>query len=157
MLLQRFYRYHELLNQKEVNKRQLQCSSSKGASVPHWKVFKQCALQCFNIFFTFFVTLSVFPSVHSDIKASDDNFVVPQIYYVDVMCFLTFNITAMLGSGLASIVQWVNILYFAGVFCLIKHLILCFTAKQEIHIFPNRLACSVHTAVLAVQLSTYRR
>ncbi|KYN01719.1 Equilibrative nucleoside transporter 1 [Cyphomyrmex costatus] len=104
--INRFYRYHELLHQKETNKRQLE-NNSRGKSKPaYWKVFKACFPQCFNIFFIFFVTLALFPSVQSDIQSSDKNFVIPSEYYSSVMCFLTFNITAMLGSLIASLVQW---------------------------------------------------
>ncbi|KAG5331772.1 S29A3 protein, partial [Acromyrmex charruanus] len=104
--INRFYRYHELLHQKETNKRQLE-NNSRGKHKPaYWKVFKACFPQCFNIFLIFFVTLALFPSVQSDIQFSDKNFVISSEYYSSVMCFLTFNITAMLGSLIASLVQW---------------------------------------------------
>ncbi|XP_011169324.1 equilibrative nucleoside transporter 1 isoform X1 [Solenopsis invicta] len=104
--INRFYRYHELLHQKELNKRQLE-NSSRGKYRPaYWTVFKACFPQCFNTFLIFFVTLALFPSVQSYIQSSDENFVIPSKYYSSVMCFLTFNITAMLGSLIASLVQW---------------------------------------------------
>lgn len=34
---------------------------------PYWTIFKKAWPQLFNVFFVFFVTLSVFPSVHSGI------------------------------------------------------------------------------------------
>ncbi|XP_029165286.1 equilibrative nucleoside transporter 1-like isoform X1 [Nylanderia fulva] len=104
--INRFYRYHELLHQKETNKRQLENSSRGSNSPPYWMIFKACFPQCFNTFLVFFVTLALFPSVQSDIQPSDKNFPVPPEYYSSVMCFLTFNITAMLGSSIASLVQW---------------------------------------------------
>ncbi|RLU22974.1 hypothetical protein DMN91_005252 [Ooceraea biroi] len=105
--INRFYRYHELLHQKEANKRQLE-NSSRGITQrpPYWSVFKACFPQLFNTFLIFFVTLALFPSVQSDIRLSDKDFFVPTEYYSSVMCFLTFNITAMLGSTIASLVQW---------------------------------------------------
>ncbi|XP_024940272.1 equilibrative nucleoside transporter 1 isoform X3 [Cephus cinctus] len=105
--INRFYRYHELLHKKESKRRQLE-HGSRGVkeNVPYWTIFRQCLPQCFNIFFLFFVTLSIFPSVHSDIRRSDPNFIIPADYYSNVMCFLTFNITAMIGSSIASMVQW---------------------------------------------------
>ncbi|XP_014607218.1 PREDICTED: NADPH-dependent diflavin oxidoreductase 1-like [Polistes canadensis] len=105
--LNRFYRYHELLNQKELNKRQLENSASgKMETIPYWKIVSQCAPQLLNIFLVFFVTLTLFPAVQSDIKVSNTEFIIPPDFYVSIMCFLTFNITAMIGSSIASIVQW---------------------------------------------------
>ncbi|XP_035717328.1 NADPH-dependent diflavin oxidoreductase 1-like [Vespa mandarinia] len=105
--LNRFYRYHELLHQKELNKRQLENSTrGKKEELPYWKIVLQCSSQLFNIFIVFFVTLALFPSVQSDIKRSSAEFIVPLDFYVSIMCFLTFNVTAMIGSSIASIVQW---------------------------------------------------
>lgn len=105
--INRFYRYRELLHKKEVSKRHLENSArGKHDTPPYWKIFKQCFPQCVNIFLVFFVTLSVFPSVQSDIVASDPNFIIPPDYYVTIMCFLTFNVTALVGSSIASSVQW---------------------------------------------------
>lgn len=104
----RFYRYHELLHQKELNKRQLESNTrGKKEELPYWKIVSKCSSQLFNIFVVFFVTLALFPSVQSDIKRSSAEFIVPNDFYVSVMCFLTFNVTAMIGSSIASIVQWV--------------------------------------------------
>jgi len=32
---------------------------------PYMKVLKKCLPQCINVFFVFFVTLSIFPAMHS--------------------------------------------------------------------------------------------
>lgn len=72
-------------------------------------MFKQCALQCFNVWFVFTVTLTLFPTVQSNIKRFDKDFVVPEDYYSDVMCFMTFNVTALIGSWLATMFRWVRI------------------------------------------------
>lgn len=45
-----------------------------------------------------------------DIKMSDTNFIVPEELYVSILCFLTFNVCAMLGSLATSWVQWVSVL-----------------------------------------------
>lgn len=107
-LFQRFYRYHEMMFQKNKQKRELKSKSKIQGRTPYWTIFKQCSPQLFNIFFVFFVTLSVFPAVQSSIKASDENFVVSEKYYMSVMCFVTFNVTAMLGSMLAPYFKWVS-------------------------------------------------
>lgn len=111
-LSQRFYRYHEYLNQKEANKKKLEYSSNRSGTSKFrelWEAFKQCYLQCFNVWFVFFVTLSLFPNLQVDIKRSDPNFIVSEDYYANIMCFLSFNITAMIGSSLASWFQWVSV------------------------------------------------
>lgn len=39
---------------------------------------------------------------------SDTNFIIPKEFYVSILCFLTFNVCAMLGSLTTSWVQWVS-------------------------------------------------
>ena len=105
--INRFYRYSELLHQKEVNKRQLENKATgKQDKPPYWKIFRQCFPQLFNTFFVFFVTLTLFPAVQSDILRADPEFVISEEYYTIVMCFLTFNTTALIGSSIASLIQW---------------------------------------------------
>ncbi|CAG5076571.1 Similar to SLC29A1: Equilibrative nucleoside transporter 1 (Homo sapiens) [Cotesia congregata] len=104
--INRFYRYHEMIFQKDKQKKELETKSKIHGRTPYWTIFKQASPQLFNIFFVFFVTLSLFPAVQSSIKASDENFIVSEKYYMSVMCFVTFNVTAMIGSLLASHVQW---------------------------------------------------
>ncbi|XP_055323262.1 equilibrative nucleoside transporter 1 [Sitodiplosis mosellana] len=102
--LNRFYRYHELMNEKEVEKaRKL---GGQTGRPPYWTIFKQAFPQLFNVFFIFFITLSLFPNVQLAIEKSDPNFWVPDNIYMSVLCFLTFNISAMLGSLTTSWVQW---------------------------------------------------
>uniref|UniRef100_A0A1B6DIQ1 Equilibrative nucleoside transporter 1 n=1 Tax=Clastoptera arizonana TaxID=38151 RepID=A0A1B6DIQ1_9HEMI len=103
--LNRFYRYHEMLNQKDALQKKRD-NQRTGARTPYWQVFKQCAPQCFNVFFIFFVTLALFPSVQSDIHRSDPDFIVSDRYFVDITCFLTFNVCAMLGSCFSALGSW---------------------------------------------------
>ena len=53
-----------MLHEKETSKSQV---ANGGAIVrpPYWTIFKQASPQLFNIFFVFFITLAVFPAVHS--------------------------------------------------------------------------------------------
>ncbi|XP_067007523.1 equilibrative nucleoside transporter 1 isoform X1 [Anabrus simplex] len=103
--LNRFYRYHELLNEKEKQS-QRRANVGLAPHTPYWTIFLQCLPQLFNVFFVFFITLSLFPSVHSDIKRSDKNFIISDHYFTEVTCFLTFNVCAMLGSLLSAWVTW---------------------------------------------------
>jgi len=86
--------------------KQLQNSTGTKSRTPYWTIFKKCLPQCFNVFFVFFVTLSIFPSVCSDIKQADPNFFFEGLYYTAVTCFLTFNVTAMLFNMISSLGQW---------------------------------------------------
>ncbi|XP_026473506.1 equilibrative nucleoside transporter 1 [Ctenocephalides felis] len=99
--LNRFYRYHELKNEKES------CSQNRGPKtrIPYLRIMRDAAPHLFSIFFVFFVTLAVFPTVHSDIKRVDENFPIDDMF-VKITCFLTFNTCAMLGSFLTSFFQW---------------------------------------------------
>lgn len=51
-----------MLSEKEEKKK---TDSLQKVGIPYWKIFKQASPQLFNIFFTFFVTLAVFPAIHS--------------------------------------------------------------------------------------------
>lgn len=100
--LNKFYRYHELLRRKEEKP----LNNTNVTKVPYWTIFKQASLQLFNIFFTFFVTLSIFPSVYSDVKPESNDFFISKELFTPITCFLTFNLFAMLGSLTTSWVQW---------------------------------------------------
>lgn len=72
--------------------------------IPYWRIFKTAFPQLLNVFLIFFVTLSIFPAVHSDILPGSSNSM-PQFILNDypmITCFLTFNIFAMIGSMLTS-------------------------------------------------------
>lgn len=44
----------------------------------------------------------------ADITMSDPNFIITEKFYMQVVCFLTFNVSAMLGSLTTSWIQWVS-------------------------------------------------
>jgi len=102
--LNKFYKYHEMLAENDQKRNDRAGLSS--SRPPYWRIFKQAFPQLFNVFLIFFVTLGVFPAVHSDIKLLDsDGFPFPEKFTM-VTCFLTFNIFAMLGSLLTSWVKF---------------------------------------------------
>lgn len=108
MPLNKFYRYHEIMSEKQQEKAR-RSGINVNARPPYWTIFKQSSMQLFNVFFIFFVTLTVFPAVHSDIEQSNKtNFmgIVPPEMFRDITCFLTFNVFAMLGSLTTSWVKW---------------------------------------------------
>lgn len=62
MLHQRFFRYHEHLYNTALQEKK---ARSVVHAIPYCSVFRKCFAQCFNVFFTYFVTLAIFPAVHA--------------------------------------------------------------------------------------------
>lgn len=111
MPLNRFFRYHELMSEKQQEKARQSLGAGASTRIPYGTIFKQCFMQLFNVFTIFFVTLAVFPAVYSDIKqVSDGDFlgIIPRNQFTAYTCFLTFNVFAMLGSLITSWIQWVS-------------------------------------------------
>ncbi|XP_017854250.2 equilibrative nucleoside transporter 1 [Drosophila busckii] len=75
--LNKFFRHYEQLSQQNEKKSE----SKTQLNVPYWQIFKKASPQLFNIFLTFFVTLSVFPAIHSDIKRSGRFFHQREVLY----------------------------------------------------------------------------
>ncbi|CAG9861645.1 unnamed protein product [Phyllotreta striolata] len=93
-----FYKYYD---EKE------NAGEHKGEELPpYWQIFKTAFPQLLNIILVFIVTLTVFPSLEAEVYKSDPNFFIPDEYYADIMCFLTFNIFATTGSFLPVFFVW---------------------------------------------------
>lgn len=108
MPLNRFYRYHEMQSEK-IQEKSRRSNITGSGKPPYWTIFKQSFPQLFNVFMIFFVTLSVFPTVHSDIKPSSEEDllgIISNKFFTPITCFLTFNVFAMLGSLTTSWVRW---------------------------------------------------
>ncbi|XP_074026240.1 equilibrative nucleoside transporter 1 isoform X1 [Leptinotarsa decemlineata] len=103
--LNRYYRHYELKEKKEIQK-QRQVGRGAKERVPYLYILKKCFPQLLNVFLVFFVTLAIFPAVHSGIKPYDKNFFIPEKYYTSITCFITFNVFAMIGSWLPSYFVW---------------------------------------------------
>ncbi|XP_072377540.1 equilibrative nucleoside transporter 1-like [Diabrotica undecimpunctata] len=102
--LNKYYRFYDE-HEKQVEQ-QGKSSSGETERPPYWKITKQAFPQLANVFLVFFVTLAVFPALQAGIQKSNKNFFVSDYVYVDVMCFLTFNVFAMIGSWLPTYVIW---------------------------------------------------
>lgn len=63
-ILQRYYRHFELKEKKDAERR---VAENKGIKekIPYLRILKNSWPQLYNVFFVFFVTLAVFPSMHS--------------------------------------------------------------------------------------------
>lgn len=112
MPLNRFFRYHEMMSEKQQEKAsRSQAMAGASGRIPFWTIFKQCSLQLFNVFMIFFVTLAVFPTIYSDVKQlGEGEFlgIIPRDQFTAYTCFLTFNVFAMLGSLTTSWIHWVS-------------------------------------------------
>ncbi|KFM81421.1 Equilibrative nucleoside transporter 3, partial [Stegodyphus mimosarum] len=97
----RFYRYHDRLEQKAITD-----SRTSSSKPPYCKILCKIWPQCFNVFFVFFVTLTIFPAIHAEIKPIDPNFIIPDVYFTPITCFLCFNFFAMVGSMVPNWIKW---------------------------------------------------
>jgi len=76
------------------------------------RVIKEAGVQMFNIFFVFFVTLTIFPAIQADVRPVDKDFWMPaddatnSNYFRAVTCFLFFNFFAMVGSLISHWIQF---------------------------------------------------
>lgn len=102
--LNRYFRYHERLGAKHQVKTEI---STQTERIPFGMIIKQCWLQLLCVFLLFFATLTPFPSILMNIaKPKTSTFFINEDNYSNYMCFLSFNVTALLGSLLATKVQW---------------------------------------------------
>jgi len=101
--LNRFFRYHDHMFNKALHEKKRR---SAVHVMPYGLIFKQCFPQCFNVFFTYFVTLTIFPAVLADVKMAHDDFPISEKYYTPITCFLTFNLCAVLGNLIPSILRF---------------------------------------------------
>lgn len=69
-----------------------------------WLVFKKCWPQCLNVFLTFYITLTLFPTVLADIKQLQDRY--SDRYFSGFACFLVFNLFAMAGNLVSGWTTW---------------------------------------------------
>ncbi|CAH0721201.1 unnamed protein product, partial [Brenthis ino] len=106
--LNRFFRYHETLQERTLRVNPALAATNQNASpskrTPYGLIVMQSIGQLYNIFIVFFVSLAVFPVVHSDIQPVTPGFLGTN--FVRLTCFLTFNFTAMLGNVTASLWQF---------------------------------------------------
>ncbi|XP_063389561.1 equilibrative nucleoside transporter 1 [Cydia fagiglandana] len=104
MPLNRFYRYHDTLQQRTLRVNPALAATGQedtNKKIPYTTILRQSWVQLYNIWLVFFVSLAVFPSVHSDVKAITPGFLGDN--FMRLTCFLTFNLTAMIGNITASL------------------------------------------------------
>lgn len=104
--LNRFYKHYKLKEEREAEVSK-QNNRGRARQIPYLYVFRKAFPQLFNIFLVFFVTLSIFPAIQADVRRSDTNeFFINEKYFTSITCFLTFNMSAMIGSFLTGFFTW---------------------------------------------------
>lgn len=108
----RFYRhYHAEGNRKREAEAAAAPAFRRGTGCaaalrPYFEVAADIWPMLWNVFFVFFVSLTIFPAMQTDVRPVDpDSFPIPPNWFTDVTCFLCFNLFAMLGNILANFVQ----------------------------------------------------
>ncbi|XP_066258073.1 equilibrative nucleoside transporter 1 [Euwallacea similis] len=103
--LNRYYRHYDLKEKKQQEQRKTVDNTIERP--PYLYILKKAWPQMYNVFITIFATLAVFPSIHAAIKVSDKNFFIQEKFlYTQVLCFLTFNVFAVLGNILTNVYIW---------------------------------------------------
>ncbi|GMT05958.1 hypothetical protein PENTCL1PPCAC_28132, partial [Pristionchus entomophagus] len=101
-----FYKYYIAAGERA----RAEQNTEKPTLAQYIECYKSCWVQLFNVFFTFFVTLAIFPAVMTSIppvaeKGADWTFFISQRMYVPFTTFLNFNLFAVLGSFSAGFFQ----------------------------------------------------
>lgn len=87
--------------------RKVFCCFKLNSQVPYMLIFKSSFKQLINIFFTFFITLAIYPSIYSEVRLYDpENFIISNQYFSLITCFLTFNLFAMIGNFVTNWWRW---------------------------------------------------
>ncbi|XP_074641609.1 equilibrative nucleoside transporter 2-like [Tubulanus polymorphus] len=66
--------------------------------LPYWKVFKLIWPQLFDVWFQRFIAGAIVPALLADIEKVDSNFLIPDYYYTDIMCYLFVNFCICFGN-----------------------------------------------------------
>lgn len=82
--IQRFYKYYDMMYEEQTENQQL-TENGEDEIIPYWYIFKQTFPQLFNVFFVFFITLSLYPVVHSGIKYK-------YIFLINKSCIFITNV-----------------------------------------------------------------
>lgn len=111
MPLNRFYRYHDTLQQRTMHVNPALAATNPNASpgrvrTPYGTIFLQASLQLYNVFMTFFVSLAVFPAVMAGVKPIETYEGFLGENFTEIACFLVFNFTAVIGNVSATMWQY---------------------------------------------------
>lgn len=95
-----YFRHHTVEQMKAVEPKK---KDEEEERPPYWEIFKRASIHCFNVGISFFITLAIFPAIQVNVS-SPSNFMGDS--FVDITCFLTFNLTATIGSIIPRFFVW---------------------------------------------------
>lgn len=118
--LTKFYQhYRKSVTSSVVEKSDMKCQDYVDAFVnsckTYWVVVKKIKLQLFGVWFTFAVSLILFPAIQSSVVMVRDENGDPHMFsddfekkglWVAIFCFLSFNLFAFLGNLTSEFVRW---------------------------------------------------
>ncbi|KHJ97010.1 nucleoside transporter [Oesophagostomum dentatum] len=106
LVKQKFYNYHV----DKGNAARAQANASKPGLSQFVECFRMCWVQLYNVFFIFFVSLTIFPAMMASTPlymepGQEWHSIWPERLYTFITCFLSFNLFATAGSMTANFVQ----------------------------------------------------
>uniref|UniRef100_A0A0N5BK41 Equilibrative nucleoside transporter n=1 Tax=Strongyloides papillosus TaxID=174720 RepID=A0A0N5BK41_STREA len=101
-----FYRYYDDLSKTSIQNKNGDEEDAKISLSVYLEVFKKGWQQMINVFLVFFVTLTIYPTILSDIVPAkyhdnDWTFFISKKYFSAITCFLFFNFFASAGNMIA--------------------------------------------------------
>ena len=102
--LSAFYCYY--MERSEVAESAL---PKENEEIPYRQIFWKISVMCFNIFFVFWVTLFVFPTVTGNVVPKDGVFTKDDKWFGQIFNFLIFNVSAMIGNLVPEYLPWTNL------------------------------------------------
>ncbi|CAF0817105.1 unnamed protein product [Adineta steineri] len=73
--------------------------------VPYGSVLKQIWIQCISIFLHYFSTVTLFPSILSQVQSAAPTFLLPNLQFIDAVVLINFGIFNLLGNLFAGCVK----------------------------------------------------
>ncbi|CAF0726085.1 unnamed protein product [Adineta steineri] len=73
--------------------------------VPYGSVLKQIWIQCISIFLHYFSTVTLFPSILSQVQSAAPTFLLPNLQFIDAVVLINFGIFNLLGNFFAGCVK----------------------------------------------------
>ncbi|XP_055341635.1 equilibrative nucleoside transporter 1-like isoform X2 [Paramacrobiotus metropolitanus] len=100
-----YYRHFFSRKERSINTPAPERESFKEHIHSLWITFKQVWIQCWNVFFVFFVTLACFPNFGLNIEPQKGGSIFGA-YFISIGLFLNFNLFAFVGNLLPSLFIW---------------------------------------------------